>query len=474
MATFPVDVHLPRLTADHFLIAAQVAVFLAAALLPEATFVAGPVAMLIAGGVIIWSPPAFAAVALSLPLLVPAHWIGENFLIPLFGFNWYAMDWLLLFGAMSLGLRMALERRPLWRSTRLNGPMVFYLLAMVLAAIVGVQHGHGIQRVLADLRLFGYYVTFFVVVATLQEKRHLVWIVAALLVSGMIGAIPEIVGALARTQVDKQTGEQLAFGRIVGTHEVNYPVLVCFGAAVLATAKRTWERTLSIATIIVGGIALLLSYTRGSWLAAAAGLGWITLMMSLHERSLPGALRRTGFSLLAGFVILGGLSASGILSLDTVVRRVLATSTTTIDISSLQRLTEWGLAVKIFLDAPIFGAGLGFVYEFWAIGVGSSSQPFIHNSYLYVLSKSGIIGAAAFLWLLAAALRTGLSVWREGTEDLRRYGLLWTTVLIVYMVKSITTWHLNSVTTSQFVGAMLGVIAMVEVLGRSETSERQA
>ena len=95
-----------------------------------------------------------------------------------------------------------------------------------------------------------------------------------------------------------------------------------------------------------------------------------------------------------------------------------------------QRLALFSVSKHIWLEAPVFGHGLGtWRSEFskkvppqWVNAIGSHSSP--HNEYVHILTQMGIVGFFAFLMLLLAFGLTGY-------RALRLAGSPWLYVLSV-------------------------------------------
>jgi len=87
------------------------------------------------------------------------------------------------------------------------------------------------------------------------------------------------------------------------------------------------------------------------------------------------------------------------------------------------RLHFWSVALKIFVDNPIIGAGLdafGVAFTRYDTWNGMWRVEQAHNDYLQILADGGVIGlacAAAFIFLL---FRRGLTVIRRSSSPGRR------------------------------------------------------
>ena len=178
------------------------------------------------------------------------------------------------------------------------------------------------------------------------------------------------------------------------------------------------------------GLALLLSWSRGGWLAAAAGgaaLGATWLATGLRS---PRLRRRTAglAGILVGLLLLG-LAGGGLDRLPASVSQRLASigqterawgvtdaEVTDGSFSTLERIAHWEAAVAMWDEAPWLGQGPGhYALAYRRVHLPRWSDPLghAHNVYLNLLAETGIVGLAGFLllWLslLALALRAASS-----------------------------------------------------------------
>ena len=423
-------------------------------------------------GVAILLEPLMSLVAVAVTtFLIHSQIIGKEYILSILGVNWYAMDWILVFAALSWlirwssGVRFAPVRSPIML------PLVLFFLYLPYSAYTGIQQGTAVKFAFADMRLFFYYTSFFLVWAFVRRVRQLEVIFFVTVVCGILGALPEIYASLGTTQIDVLTGQQLEFSRIKGMNEVVYPVTLVGCAAFFPFASGWAKKAVLLLAIAVSVTALYLSYARGSWLAALAGLAFLFVMLLRFAPRLRQNLKKVLFAMSAIGIVTVVLSFAGILPLGVIESRASLVRPGTIDISSLARLAEWQSAINDFSPHPLFGLGLGYIYHFYAPGIGNLTQNYVHNSYVYVLTKMGIAGFVLFIFLFMTALVTfyrGLKRLNPGTEMglLVSYGCM----LVVFMVKSLTTWHLNALENSIFVGVVLGAIALIESWSRTRSN----
>jgi O-antigen ligase len=181
-------------------------------------------------------------------------------------------------------------------------------------------------------------------------------------------------------------------------------------------------------TLIV--VALLATYTRGSWLGFAAGSLWLvrrrwSLLLAL---GLAGAL----------FFLLGPPD----------VRDRLASIADPSHPRNVERVLIWRAGLDLARERPLTGLGLVIPKE--RMERDASAEPggprvhsHMHNAYLQVAVSMGFPALAVFLWLLAAFFRLGLRAPRGGVHNLWEEGLVgaYPAILIALAVNGLFEWN---------------------------------
>ncbi|WP_371616303.1 O-antigen ligase family protein [Streptomyces sp. NBC_00454] len=229
-------------------------------------------------------------------------------------------------------------------------------------------------------------------------------------------------------------------GDVMGMATVVAYGLVAATAAALAPGLPARLRRLSGAAALALTLPLVLSFSRGAWIATFAAA---VLVMGLA------GIRRALKVLLAlaavGVVLVGGLGVGS----EMVAERL--TSITQVsdapDQSVTDRYTMWAAAESMWRERPAVGVGLkGFPanrdsHSGLALSSGSDTagagqafirQPLLspHNMYLLVLSEQGLIGLVALAGGWAALLVAGLRRCVTGGAALRDCGLVATGLLV--------------------------------------------
>lgn len=169
------------------------------------------------------------------------------------------------------------------------------------------------------------------------------------------------------------------------------------------------------ATIGLGLAGLFFSFSRGGWLAFAAGLLVLALLGRPYFRL---TRRHVGIALAAVTFVTILLVAYG----DLVYGRIFNLDTPTEAQSINQRLHDARIALEIIQDAPWLGVGMG-SYSDAALLIDQDSAR-VHNVALFVTAELGLAGLALWSWLMIGPL------WVIGRQG-RRGGMVraWTAAL---------------------------------------------
>ncbi len=171
------------------------------------------------------------------------------------------------------------------------------------------------------------------------------------------------------------------------------------------------------------------TYTRISWLAM--GFCFVYLSWVYHKRTYIVIGAALGFVTL---LAMGG----GILERITSVGDILS-SENIYDLNSSVgwRLYFWDEIARRFWDAPWFGFGAGSSVMLGVELFGLEAAP--HNGYLRVLYETGIVGMAAFLWVLGVMLWQGVRLVRSKLDNrLTLISHVYVTMTVTYALLNLT------------------------------------
>jgi len=344
--------------------------------------------------------------------------------------------------------RLFAERAPLDRP-------VFALLALVaLASLIGITGGATIEQ--WPLEAFPYLCLAMVPVLARnlgsQSTARIFAVYAAFLFAQSIYAV-------------------ILFARegFVRMHTPSFSVHPGLAAVVLLAVaalheERKWRAWATVALFPMI-LQLVATLTRGYWtgfLSGAVVVGFFALRTLPRERFRRLARRSLLGTLAVLACVAAGLARWGLLeSIEVIWDRLGTFASLGIDASTRVRVIEWGLALRHFAERPILGTGYGFTLEFFhpLYRLREPHWWFVHNSYLLLLLKMGIVGLAAFGWLLASYFRTALAAIRaaSGTDKVLLVGFYANIVQLMQM--ALTNYTFCSPVNLPYMAFLLGATA---------------
>ena len=273
---------------------------------------------------------------------------------------------------------------------------------------------------IAVMQLIIFLVFFAAAYTYINSAQRLRKIVTVVIVFGAIMAFFGILQRLASPEGIygwRLTPQAIPFASFVNQHHFAAFMEMCIGltlALLVGKATEKDKRLLLIIAIVLMGIAILLTGSRGGVLSLLGVLGFVLLTNFLRKTDAGEELSREerrarfkrniamvggGFGLLivlfGAVLLLGG---------DAPLSRGIGL-TTQADVSS-GRLHFWSVGLQIFAAHPIIGAGLdafGTAFPLYDTWNGNFRVEQAHNDYLQILADAGILGflcVAAFIFLL--------------------------------------------------------------------------
>ncbi len=319
------------------------------------------------------------------------HQVGLGMLILLLPFAKAAVE--ISFGLLLLGWSLELlldpraRARTIWRSMSLR-PICWGLGAYLAACVVSMMFSdfplHSARGLIGK---WLEYLLFFVIIADLACRPKLLeraiigltWSSAGVLLWGLRDELAlRIVSGFRETY-------WWHYGRMVGPYQnpidlatylmVVSPIIVSY-----AVTRSGWKRWL-LGALALGLVSCLVrTHAVGAWLGLAAGLIALGFGAAQH---------RTAWVGLGGLAAIGGWFGSKF---------------SIVDIGLTDRWVMWQAAIRMIQDRPVIGHGVNtFMANYLRYWVGGERQPrYAHNCYLQVAAETGLLGLAAFLWLLGA------------------------------------------------------------------------
>lgn len=187
--------------------------------------------------------------------------------------------------------------------------------------------------------------------------------------------------------------------------------------------------------------AALLTGTRshvGAMLAGLAFYFWLT--KESHTKISLKARRAILVTILLGIAAFGVALADGVLDTQVVMDR--AGEVSSLDFGAFtQRMDESVEAWNGFRNSPLFGQGLGYRMPvgLWSIQDSQDDLFMIHNFYLYILLKFGIVGIPIFVGFFVSLIRTAISTYRQSKQPFdRAFSAGAASLIVALLVESLT------------------------------------
>jgi O-antigen ligase len=207
-----------------------------------------------------------------------------------------------------------------------------------------------------------------------------------------VGAVTALLAVWGIAQY--ASGQTDLLERIRGpmSHYMTYAGWLLVAVLVLATQfvlRPRWANAWLLVPVALGGVALLLSYTRNAWVGLAVGA---LLLAAVWRRRL-----------LLAYPVLA--VAVWLLAPRAVVDRMVST----FDLrqhANYDRVCMLVSGVQMIRDHPLTGVGLEMVQKLYPLYRRDDAPrwrvPHLHNNAVHIGAERGLLGLAAYLWLLGA------------------------------------------------------------------------
>ena len=307
------------------------------------------------------------------------------------------------------------------------GPIHTWLLAVLAIAVLATGFSPVPVAAFKGLLKLVSYLGVYALMQQLLREAPQWWdrLVAALLAGELITSvigIRQLYGdssALARWSDNNSVAEGTV--RIYSTLEnpnllggFLLPILPLAVVALLRWPGRA-RRLFALTALVLGLVALVLTYSRGAWMGMVGSLGLLGLLLAMRQtRHWPPFWRRT----LPILLLVGAAVALAVLvtQVEPLRVRVMSLVAGREDSSNNFRINVWTSVLAMIQDRPWIGIGPGnsafnLIYPLY-------QQPKFNALSAYSIPleltvEAGIPGLLAGLGLFVTAMRTGLAQWRS-------------------------------------------------------------
>ncbi|MEM7349825.1 MAG: O-antigen ligase family protein [Acidobacteriota bacterium] len=195
------------------------------------------------------------------------------------------------------------------------------------------------------------------------------------------------------------------------SHYMTYSGVLLLGVLLLfgrLTANKGRGQPLCWLVLLLVGSALLLTLTRGAWIAAGVILAGVLLRHA----------RRYLLAYLIALLAAGVFAAA--LAPETWKARIVSITDPRNE-SNYDRLSMLQAGLFMIAERPLFGIGPAMVRHRYPIYRHPTAPRFkanhLHNSFLQIAAERGLLSLAAYLWLMGAAIRLTYQGYRREGGD---------------------------------------------------------
>ncbi|MDX2169657.1 MAG: O-antigen ligase family protein [Deltaproteobacteria bacterium] len=285
-------------------------------------------------------------------------------------------------------------------------------------------------------------IAWFVLAAVcIRDRRRLGWLLAAIVVSGVIFSLPAIAQGY---------GGDYATGPFSHKNELGAallaPLLLALAGAVSGRPPGA-RLACGVAALIIGR-ALMFALSRGATVAALAGAALLCAGLLADRRLRRAVLTLLPLALLAGVVVL-------LKSDRPVVAELLTASAGTEDANMQFRIQErWPHFAAIIAEHPWLGTGDG---RDLTLGEEMNTP---HNGYLSLALISGIPAATLTIGFALAGLAAAWRLQRGADGDLRVLGLAVAATLVALLIHNLIDATLLNAFAAKVYWLLIGVTTL--------------
>lgn len=369
-------------------------------------------------------------------------------------------DILIALGLGGVLLRFAIEResdRP-----RLPAPLTAPLALLVVAVLAGIAVGHYstagapagdlLHRAATPLFLVA---VPLIVVNVVRDTR------ALLAFAAVAAALAAFKGASGLYASLGGLGRPLEGGSISYLNPA--PNLLML-SLVLGAAAAIVRRVRLPAWVLAGAplalLALVLSYRRSFWIAAAFTLVIVVIVASRRRGRATAALAGIALALTLGATAIVGSSDPSASPLATRAKTLTPEGLGT-NRGDRYRIDERRNVIATLREEPLTGVGLGVPWRAHHPLAESHDRRYVHFAVLWFWLSFGLLGVVAYLAVLGTALWAALNVWRRHPNGTVKIAALacFGGILGLLVTELTATFTGVEPRASLLIGGMLGWIA---------------
>jgi O-antigen ligase len=405
-------------------------------------------------------------IVFALAGLLPLNLVGMAGESRLLAFSKVLVDLLFFLSVASVAFAPR-EWREWLRSSSVGWWLSVFCGWLAFSAIQGYFAGYNLYEWMRELGWLAFWAFGIPVGIFVRDHRRMRVLMTVLVVGALVSQVASLY-LLATGQRTERPEDWLGGGTYLRApfSEGMRFVLLWAVASLFALRDRRgrsgWRTAGFAGLALILGVGLLGSLGRSLWMGTALAVA-VVLALAPHDRE-------AGFALLLALAGLG-VAALGIELVDrlsayssgrwlsdafafamALVRGESVSST-------VGRQVEWQNAIRLWLQSPFVGNGIGAPYANNIYNNPDLAAFYTHNSYLNILAKTGVVGLSALIALLASSFRLALSVHRAAAASPADRVLAITIMgyLVGVLVQSVFTPTITTTDSVMFFSFVLGL-----------------
>lgn len=362
------------------------------------------------------------------------------------------------------------DKNTVTKSNQIWYPLIFIFFMVLFSLITAIFGFHNPTKFIAyELRVYLYWLFTLVVFHSINTKKALNEFLTLLTLFSIVMSIAVILQSVTGIAILQNANVGLLDNAGSIDREINrstfggfqyFPIFCLF----IALAKITTSSDLKISSLPSLAIYIfgqLVTFGRGVWAATFLGaliLGFFTGIKGLTKLLVAGCLLL--------ILVVALLQIFKPAYIDAVYARFTSLDREVQGGESLEwRLSENRFALKKIMAHPISGIGLGGEYQPIRNKLMSPEQTrMMHNSYLYIILKFGLLGILFPIWLLIAVCYEGNRLLKITTGDNRFIVMAAVCSFFVPVLTSFTQPEWMEHTGVLFFSSICGILLAIKKL----------
>ena len=271
--------------------------------------------------------------------------------------------------------------------------------------------------------------------------------------------------------------DHTAYGAILA---LVYPVVIYF---FVKPGKELLYKIFSFILIAFFSFAIVLSYTRATWLSLVGSLCVVILIKYRIKLVyiLSAVLILFVFLVISWQTILLKLEQNKTDSSKYLMDHVKSMSNVSTDASNLERINRWSCAIRMFKEKPVFGWGPGtylfkyapfqLSYQKTIISTNAGIMGNAHSEYIGPLAESGVPGSFTFILIVVFTIITAVRIYYR-QEDVRTKELILAILagLISYYIHGLMNNFLDTDKASCLFWGYTAIIVALDIKQKQNNS----